>query len=181
MAQFLTSITPRVERFIAEQHLFFVATAARDGQVNVSPKGLDTLRVVSPNRVAWLNGTGSGNETAAHVLDIPRMTIMFCALEGNPWIVRLYGRPTMVQPPDEGWEAWVSLFPPLKGARQVFVLDIDRVITSCGFGVPLFAYERQRTTMDQWFDKLGPDRVQEYQREKNVASIDGLPTDLRQA
>ncbi|MFT4296594.1 MAG: pyridoxamine 5'-phosphate oxidase family protein [Micropruina sp.] len=180
MAQRYDHITDRIQRFIEAQHMFFVATAARTGRVNVSPKGLDTLRILEPNRVAWLNLTGSGNETAAHILDVPRMTLMFCAFEGNPWIVRLFGTASMVQPGEDGWDEVAGLFPPQRGSRQVYLLDIDLVLTSCGFGVPLYSYDGQRDLMDAWATKKGDDGLLAYQREFNAASLDGLPTGLVQ-
>lgn len=181
MATFYDSIEPQLEAFIARQHMFFVATAAPDGRVNVSPKGLDSFRVLGPNRVAWLNGTGSGNETAAHVALLPRMTLMFCAVEGKPWILRLYGTARTVQPPDAEWDDLVGLFPPMGGARQVFVVDVDQCQTSCGFGVPLYGYEGQRDLMPKWAATKGTDGVAAYQRSKNSVSIDGFDADLRQA
>ena len=181
MATFYDSIEPQLADFIARQHMFFVATAASSGRVNVSPKGLDSFRVLGPNRVAWLNGTGSGNETAAHIGLDPRMTIMFCAFEGKPWILRLYGTARMVQPPDAEWDEVVSLFPPLDGARQVFVVDVDSCQTSCGFGVPLYDHVGQRDLMPQWAANKGPDGIAKYQRDKNRRSLDGFDTDLLQA
>lgn len=180
MAQRYPQITDRIRRFIEAQHMFFVATAARTGRVNVSPKGLDTLRILDADRVAWLNLTGSGNETAAHILDLPRMTLMFCAFQGNPWIVRLFGTPTMVQPGEDGWDELAGLFPPQRGSRQVYVLDIDLVLTSCGFGVPLYDFEGQRDVLDSWAAKKGDAGLLTYQREKNAESLDGLPTGLVQ-
>ena len=180
MAQRYPQITDRIRRFIEAQHMFFVATAAHTGRVNVSPKGLDTLRILDADRVAWLNLTGSGNETAAHILDLPRMTLMFCAFQGNPWIVRLFGTPTMVQPGEDGWDELAGLFPPQRGSRQVYVLDIDLVLTSCGFGVPLYDFEGQREVLDSWAAKKGDAGLLTYQREKNAESLDGLPTGLVQ-
>ena len=178
MAERFDSINPRVLRFIEAQHMFFVGTAARDGRVNVSPKGNDSLRVLGPNEIAWLNGTGSGNETAAHLLDFDRMTLMWCAFEGNPWIVRTYGTATTTQPGDADWDRLYALFPPMLGARQVFRQSIDLVITSCGFGVPLFSYESDRDLMDVWARKKGPDGLTAYWHEKNAVSIDGYPTGI---
>lgn len=169
-------ISDRLGRFIAAQHMFFVATAARDGRVNVSPKGLDSLRVLGPNRVVWLNGTGSGNESAAHILDSPRMTLMFCALSGKPLILRLYGTARAIHEGDTEWEELVGLFPPMRGARNIFDVDIDLVQTSCGFGVPLFDYQEQRTLMDSWAAHKGSDGLRRYHHEKNGYSIDGFPT-----
>lgn len=164
--------------FIEAQHLFFVATAARNGRVNVSPKGLDSLRVLGPNRVVWLNGTGSGNETAAHLLDIPRMTLMFCAVEGKPLILRLYGTARAIHEPDAEWGELAALFPPMRGARNIFDLQVDLVQTSCGFGVPLFDYVGQRDLMDSWAAAREGERLREYQEKNNLTSIDGYPTGL---
>lgn len=173
-----SEITDRLARIIADQHLFFVATAAREGRVNVSPKGLDSLRVVSPTRVVWLNGTGSGNETAAHVLETPRMTIMFCSFVREPMILRLYGTARAVHEPDAEWAELIDLFPPMKGARTIFVLDIDLVTTSCGYGVPFYDYVGERPLMDAWAEKKGPEGLAAYQQEHNRVSLDGLPTGL---
>ena len=179
MAQQYEQITDRLEEFIAGQHLFFVATAARDGRVNLSPKGLDSLRVLSPNRVVWLNGTGSGNETAAHLLEVNRMTLMFCSFERQPLILRLYGSATEVQPDEPEWDGLVQLFPPMLGARQIFDMSVDLVQTSCGYGVPLMEFAEARPLMSQWADKKGPEGLAAYHQEKNLASIDGFPTGLR--
>ncbi|SEE28809.1 pyridoxamine 5'-phosphate oxidase family protein [Ruania alba] len=178
MATQYPEITDRLRRFIEAQHLYFVGTAARDGRVNVSPKGLDSLRIVSPTRVVWLNGTGSGNETAAHLLDTPRMTVMFCSFERAPMILRLYGTARAVHEPDAEWDELYGLFPPMRGARNIFVLDIDLVQTSCGYGVPFYEFESERPLMDSWAAKKGEDGLVEYQQTKNRASIDGFPTGL---
>lgn len=180
MGTLYDSIEPKLVDFIGRQQMYFVATAAPTGRVNVSPKGLDSFRILGPNRVAWLNGTGSGNETAAHISLDPRMTIMFCAFEGKPWILRLYGTARMVQPPDAEWPDLIALFPPLDGARQVYILDVDSCQTSCGFGVPLYDHVGQRDLMPSWAANKGPDGIAAYQRAKNVRSIDGLDTHLRQ-
>ena len=178
MAQQFEEMTERHLAFIEKQHMFFVATAARDGRVNVSPKGLDSLRVLSPNQVVWLNGTGSGNETVAHLLDSPRITIMFCSFAREPLILRLYGAARAIHEPDDEWGTFIQLFPPMKGSRNIFVVDVDLVQTSCGYGVPHFEFTGQRELMDSWADKKGPDGLLTYQREKNVLSIDGFPTGL---
>lgn len=178
MAKQYSEITPRLQRFIETQQMFFVATAARDGRVNVSPKGLDSLRVLGPNRVVWLNGTGSGNETAAHLRDTPRMTIMFCSFVREPLVLRLYGTARTIHADDPDWDELLTLFPPMLGSRNIFDLDIDLVQTSCGYGVPLFEFAAQRDLMDRWATKKGPDGLRAYHREKNAASIDGFPTGL---
>ena len=176
MATQFDEISDRLASFIRKQHMYFVATAAREGRVNLSPKGLDSLRVLGPNRVVWLNGTGSGNETAAHLLDTPRMTLMFCAVEGKPMILRLYGTARAIHPDDAEWPELIALFPPMRGARNIFDLTVDLVQTSCGWGVPLFEFHEQRTLMDDWAAKKGEDGLREYQEQKNRVSIDGFPT-----
>lgn len=178
MATFYESITDELVEFMAAQHLFFVATADATGRVNVSPKGLDAFRVLGPNRVAWLNGTGSGNETAAHVCVLNRMTIMMCSFTGRPLILRLFGTARMVQPGDADWAELSELFPPLLGARQVFDVSVDLVQTSCGFGVPLFEYVGERDLMATWAAKRGSEGLADYQRRKNAVSLDGLDTHL---
>jgi hypothetical protein len=179
MAQQYGEISERLAKFIAAQHVFFVATAARGGRVNVSPKGLDGLRVLGPNRVVWLNGTGSGNETAAHLLDVNRMTLMFCSFERQPLILRLYGTAAEIQPDQPEWDELIGLFPPMLGARQIFDLSVDLVQTSCGYGVPFMEYADDRPLMAQWAEKKGPDGLAAYHRDKNLTSIDGFPTGLR--
>jgi len=179
MAQQYSEISDRLAEFIRTQHVFFVATAARGGHVNVSPKGLDALRILGPDRVAWLNGTGSGNETAAHLLDVNRMTLMFCSFERQPLILRLYGTATEIQPDQPEWDEYIGLFPPMLGARQVFDLKVELVQTSCGYGVPFMEYVDDRPLMAQWAEKKGPDGLDAYHREKNMTSIDGFPTGLR--
>ena len=178
MGKQFPEITDRFRTFIAAQSMYFVATAARDGRVNVSPKGLDSLRVLGPNRVAWLNLTGSGNETSAHLLDNPRMTLMFCSFDREPLILRLYGTAREVQPNDPDWAELYSQFPPHISARQIYDLTVDLVQTSCGFGVPLMSVESERVLLDTWAEKKGPEGVADYWQEKNLASIDGAPTKL---
>lgn len=178
MATQYAEISDRFRSFIEEQHIFFVATAARDGRVNVSPKGLDSLRVLNPNRVVWLNGTGSGNETAAHLLDVPRMTLMFCSFTRSPVVLRLYGEARAIHERDEEWEDLLGLFPPMRGARNIFDLRVDLVQKSCGYGVPLFDFQEDRTLMDSWAAKKKGDELETYQREKNQRSIDDFPTAL---
>ena len=178
MGKQFEGLTERHRAFIEEQHVFFVGTAARDGRVNVSPKGLDSLRIVSDTRIVWLNGTGSGNETAAHLLDTPRMTVMLCSFEREPLILRMYGTARAVHADDTEWDELLALFPPMKGARNIFVLDIDLVQTSCGFGVPLMEFATDRELMDSWAAKKGSDGLHAYQQEKNRVSLDGFPTGL---
>jgi hypothetical protein len=179
MSKQYDAIGDRHRRFIKRQPVFFVATAARNGRVNVSPKGLDSLRVLSPHRVVWLNGTGSGNETAAHLLDVDRMTIMFCSFVREPLILRLYGTAREVQQDDDDWAELSGLFPPMRGARQVYDVAVDLVQTSCGYGVPLMEVTGQRELMDGWAAKKSPEDLAAYRAEKNLESIDGFPTGLR--
>jgi hypothetical protein len=179
VAQQYGEISDRLAEFIGAQHMFFVATAARGGRVNVSPKGLDSLRLLGPNRLVWLNGTGSGNETAAHLLDVNRMTLMFCSFERKPLILRLYGAATEIQPDQPAWAEMAGYFPPMLGARQVFDMRVDLVQTSCGYGVPFMDFAGDRPLMAQWAEKKGPDGLENYHRDVNQVSIDGYPTGLR--
>lgn len=179
MGDQFTGIDARRQKFIEAQHLFFVATAASDGKVNLSPKGLDALRVLGPNRVIWLNGVGSGNETAAHLLDNPRMTVMFCSFDREPLILRLYGTAREVQPDQEEWPELIAHFGDLPGPRQIFDLDVELVQTSCGYGVPLMSFEGDRDLLHNWCAKKGDEGLVTYQREKNRVSLDGMPTGLR--
>jgi hypothetical protein len=164
--------------FIAAQKMFFVATAATDGRVNLSPKGMDTLRVLNPNHVVWLNVTGSGNETAAHVQQNPRMTLMFCAFEGDPLILRLYGTARAIYQSDAEWDEFASLFPPLPGARQLFDLKVDLVQSSCGMAVPFYAYAGEREQLNEWAARKGNDGIRQYWADKNQTSLDGQPTHI---
>ncbi|MBZ9751035.1 pyridoxamine 5'-phosphate oxidase family protein [Deinococcus sp. HMF7604] len=178
MAKQLPAISDHLRAFIEAQPLFFVGTAAPDGRVNVSPKGLDSLRVLGPTQVVWLNVTGSGNETAAHLLQNPRMTLMFCAFQGPPLILRLYGQAQMLQPGDDGWDELLALFPALPGTRQLFVLEVDLVQTSCGMAVPLMTIEGQREDLNRWAERQTPEDLTAYRERKNTLSIDGFPTGL---
>lgn len=164
------------KEFIEKQPMFFVGTAAPDGRVNLSPKGLDSLKIMSENRVLWLNVTGSGNESAAHLLEHPRMTIMFCAFEGNPMILRLYGTAKVTHPYDDAWEDLSQNFTLLPGARQIFDMQVDMVQTSCGFAVPFMDYVEQRDTLVEWSERKGEDGIKAYWEEKNQFSLDAKPT-----
>ena len=166
-------------RFIGEQRMYFVGTATEDSRVNVSPKGMDSLRVLGSRRVAWLNVTGSGNETAAHVQRSPRMTIMFCAFQGPPMILRLYGEAKAVHRNDPEWDELFPLFSPLAGARQIFDLQVDLVQSSCGMSVPYYQYEGDRDLLLNWAEKRGDEGVRQYWLEKNQVSIDGAETHIK--
>lgn len=156
------ALTEQHSQFIAAQKIFFVGTASADSRVNVSPKGMDSLRVINKNRVVWLNVTGSGNETSAHVQLNPRMTVMFCAFDGDPLILRLYGTARVVHKNDAGWGELFRLFEPLPGARQIFDLSIDMVQTSCGMAVPYYSYEGDRDLLTDWAIQKGDEGLQQY-------------------
>ncbi|NJR39658.1 MAG: pyridoxamine 5'-phosphate oxidase family protein [Leptolyngbyaceae cyanobacterium CSU_1_4] len=176
MAKVFDHITPELQQFIAQQHLFFVATAplSETGHVNVSPKGLDCFRVLSPNRIAYLDLTGSGNETSAHLQENGRITLMFCAFQGAPSILRLYGNGKTLLPADGEWESLRAKFPDLPGVRQIITADIDRVQTSCGHGVPLYEHQESRSQLVAWAEKKGEAGLAAYHQQKNRISIDGL-------
>ncbi|WP_019276165.1 pyridoxamine 5'-phosphate oxidase family protein [Vibrio coralliilyticus] len=164
--------------FIEQQKLYFVGTAADRGSVNLSPKGGDSLRVISPTQIAWLNLTGSGNESAAHVLNNPRMTLMFCAFEGAPLILRAYGQASVLHNKDAEWKKYVSLFPESVAARQIFILDINMVQSSCGMSVPYFGYEGDREDLAKWSEKQGTEGIEKYWLKKNQKSIDGFESEI---
>jgi hypothetical protein len=177
MGKVLSELTPELEQFIAEQPLFYVASApvSSSGHVNLSPKGLDTFRVLSPRQVAYLDLTGSGNETAAHLTENGRITVMFCSFSHNPQILRLFGRGQVLLPGDSRWPGLSSRFPNLPGARQIILVDLLRIQTSCGFGVPQLDSVQQRDALVRWAESKGPVGLQQYRAEKNALSIDGLP------
>jgi hypothetical protein len=177
MATVVGAIDDAIGAFIGAQHMFFVATAplAEDGHVNLSPRGLDTFRMLSPHRVAWLDHVGSGAETIAHVRENGRLTVMFCAFQGPPKIVRLHGRGGVLRPADDGFAELRALFGEAPPARAIITLDVDRVSHSCGFGVPLYEYKGQRTQLTDWADRKGEAALRAYQAQKNARSIDGLP------
>jgi hypothetical protein len=170
-------IRPDHAAWLAEQPVFFVATAPSGpgGHVNVSPKGYDTFRVLGPRRVAFLDLTGSGAETVAHVRQNGRITFMFCSFGAKPRVLRLQGTGTVVVPGDDGFAEAAALFPEQLGTRAVITADLDRVATSCGYGVPVSAGFTRREMLDEWADRKGPEGLANYHAEKNARSIDGLP------
>lgn len=178
MGKRYSEIPDKLKKFIEDQNIFFVGTAAADGRINISPKGMDSLRVLDANRVLWLSVTGSGNETSAHIQENPRMTIMFAALEGNPMILRIYGNARVIHKNDPEWKDTVTLFRPLPGARQIFALAVDLVQTSCGMGVPFYDYVGEREQLNAWASKKGEEGIKEYWKEKNQESIDGKQTHI---
>lgn len=173
-----TSLNPFHTEFIAKQKIFFVATAPKEGYINLSPKGIDSFRVMDETTVVWLNLTGSGNETAAHLLEDNRMTIMMNAFEGPPLILRIYGEAYSIHSRDEEWKDYIGLFGQTMGARQLIKLKVERVQTSCGFGVPIMEFKEERTQLKDWAIKKGEDGLEAYQREKNQRSMNGKPTGL---
>ena len=176
MGKRFTEIGDERREFIEQQKMFFVGTAAAKGRVNVSPKGMDSLRVLGDNRVVWLNLTGSGNETAAHMVENDRMTLMFCAFEGSPIILRLFGHAKVIHPREPEWNELFPLFPPIPGARQIFDMQVDLVQTSCGMAVPLFDFGEQRDLLEQWAERKGEQALQDFWENRNQESIDGKPT-----
>jgi hypothetical protein len=182
MGRVLDAITDELAAFIAAQRVFFVATAPTDGgHVNLSPKGLDTFTVLDPSTVAYLDLTGSGIETVAHLRENGRITIMFCAFDGKPNIVRLYGRGEVIPTGEPAADALLPRFGEYPGARSVIRVRVDRVSTSCGYGVPLLEYEGERDELLKFAERRGPEGLVEYREDKNAVSIDGLaglsPTD----
>lgn len=178
MGKQFTEISPSIRQFIEAQKIFFVGTAAAKGRVNVSPKGMDSFRVIDQNKIVWMNLTGSGNETAAHLLQNDRMTIMFCAFEGKPNILRLYGQANIYHERDSEFKEYIDQFEFVLGARQIIVMDVDLVQTSCGYAVPNFDYKEERTQLKAWSEHKGEEGLKEYQQEKNHTSIDGYETKI---
>ncbi|MDT0606925.1 pyridoxamine 5'-phosphate oxidase family protein [Croceitalea rosinachiae] len=178
MGKQLKKLTPKLVDFIENQSMFFVGTSMKEGKINISPKGLDSLRVLDENRVIWLNLTGSGNETAAHLLNDNRMTIMFCAFDGPPIILRLYGVAQIYHEYDPFWDKHISLFPEIPGKRQLIDMKIELIQTSCGMGVPLMDYKEQRQGLINWAEDQGDDGIKTYWGKKNTKSLDGYSTGI---
>jgi hypothetical protein len=176
MAQFYSQLTEELQTFIEEQKIFFTATAPITGRINLSPKGIDTFRCIDRVTVAYLDLTGSGNETAAHLRENGRMTIMFCSFTEEPLILRLYGKGTVINHQDKKWQELSLLLPTLPGERQIILQHIESVQTSCGFGVPIYEFKEQRQTLIDWATRKGKEGLKQYWRKKNQISIDGLPT-----
>ncbi|MCA9888588.1 MAG: pyridoxamine 5'-phosphate oxidase family protein [Anaerolineae bacterium] len=180
MAKFFDTLSEQHQDWIKEQKIFFVGSAPLDGDghVNVSPKGYDCLRILDANTVAYLDLTGSGNETSAHIMENGRLTFMWCAVEGPANIMRVYGHGEVVLQGSERWQELAPLFELFPGARQIIVNHIDTVQTSCGYGVPFFDYKEERMTLQKYAINQGEEATKAYQQEKNQVSIDGLPTPL---
>lgn len=173
-------LTHSFRAFIEKQPLFFVATAAPAGRVNLSPKGLDSLRILSDTRILWLSVSGSGNETAAHLRQSPRMTLMFCAFAGDALTLRVYGHARVIHPRDADWPDLYARFPDYAGARNIFDLTVELVTTSCGTGVPEMALTRPRaeTELVPWYAAMTEDELRAFWRKKNTLSLDGEPTGI---
>lgn len=178
MAKFYEKLDKTLKKFIEAQKMFFTASAPNDGRVNLSPKGIDTFRCLDDKTVAYLDLTGSGNETAAHLAENGRLTIMFCSFTEKPLILRLYGKGEIVRPTNSRWNELHENFPAYPGERQIVVLNIESVQTSCGFGVPVYELKEERTTLTDWAERKGEQGIETYWSEKNQKSIDGLPTGI---
>lgn len=175
MSEFFDHVTDDHAAFIARQPVFFVATAAEGARINLSPKGMDSFRVLSPSQVGYLDVGGSGNETQAHLAADGRITIMFCAFDRPALILRLYGRGRFVLPQDDDWDMVSAPFTILPGTRQVFLVDVESVQTSCGWGVPYMAFDRERETLSKYHAQQDPEARLAVLSER-TRSIDGLPT-----
>ena len=177
MARVLEEIDDTIRAFIESQQMFFVASAplAGDGHVNMSPKGLEAFRILSPRRIAYLDHIGSGAETIAHLRENGRLVVMFCAFAGPPKIVRIHGLGAVLSPEDDEFRALRPLFGPAPPVRAIITLDVERLSHSCGFGVPLYEYQGQRTNLTDWASRKGEAALRLYQAEKNALSVDGLP------
>jgi Pyridoxamine 5'-phosphate oxidase len=178
MAKQFAKLESPHQDFIKEQHIFFTGSAARDGRVNLSPKGMESLRILGSNRILWMNLTGSGNETAGHLRDTPRMTLMWCSFTTRPLILRAYGTARTYHTNDAEWSELAEHFPAHRSARQIFDLSIDMVQTSCGYAVPFMDYQSERDTMQKWVDAKSDTELRDYWVEKNTKTIDGMDTDV---
>ncbi|MBD3663593.1 pyridoxamine 5'-phosphate oxidase family protein [Sulfitobacter aestuariivivens] len=178
MAKQFDTLSDAHQAFIGDQQIFFCATAADEGRVNVSPKDMASLRILGPNRIIWRNLTGSGNETAAHLARINRMTLMWCSFTTRPLILRIYGKARTLHAKDADFAALNATFPETFAARQIYDLTLDMVQTSCGYNVPFFEHQGPRDTLEKWAENKGPDGIKTYWKERNQHSIDGLPTNL---
>jgi hypothetical protein len=177
MSKFYEELNDELISFIGCQKIFFTATAPEQGRINLSPKGMDTFRCISRNHVAYLDLTGSGNETAAHLRENGRMTIMMCSFDADPLILRLYGRGEVVDPQQELWPELNTEFPPIPGQRQIIMMTIDSLQTSCGYAVPTGEMQ-ERPKLAKWAATKGPEGLEKYWHQKNRRSIDGLDTGM---
>jgi predicted pyridoxine 5'-phosphate oxidase superfamily flavin-nucleotide-binding protein len=178
MAVKFESINKAHKEFIEKQKMFVIGSAGADGFINVSPKGMDSFRIIDENTVVWMNHTGSGNETSAHVQENGRMTILFNSFDQAPLILKLYGRATVIHDKDEQWEEMRSHFVEFIGARQFFEMKVELVLTSCGFGVPQYKYIGERNKLQKWAEKKGREGMKIYWSQKNVETLDGVATNV---
>ena len=180
MAKFFDAIDNKIRQFISDQKMFFTASAPLSGEarINLSPKGIDTFRVLDDKTICYLDLTGSGNETAAHIKENGRLTIMFCSFAGAPLILRLYGRGEVVHQMSEKWNELSVLFEDFAGARQIIMMHVESGQTSCGFAIPLYEFKEDRTMLFDWAENKGEEGVNRYWQENNQMSIDGLPTGI---
>lgn len=178
MATQYDALNDALTRFIQAQHIVFVGTAGAEGRVNISPKGMDSLRVLTPNRIIWRNWTGSGNETAGHLAQVNRMTLMWCGFEAQPMILRTYGSARTLHPRDVDFDALNALFPTTDGARQIYDMTVDLVQTSCGYAVPHMDFAGERSVLQNWTENKGPEGIKDYWRDRNQSTIDGAPTHI---
>lgn len=177
MGKIYSTIDDSIRKFIEAQPVFFVGSAPLDpdGHVNVSPKGLDTLRILSPQTIAYLDLTGSGIETVSHLKENGRIVLMFCAFQGPPKIFRLHGQGRVIEPEQAEFPGLAARFPQYEGSRAIILIEVSRISDSCGFGVPLLHYEGDRSQLPAWAHKLGPEGLNTYRQEKNHQSIDRIP------
>jgi hypothetical protein len=181
MATKFDKLNSEIRRFISEQHIYFCATAGKEGHVNVSPRDTKTLKVIDDKKIVWLNFTGSGNETSAHIQENGRMTLMFCGFEQEALMLKIYGNAKVYHPRDSKYQEMISLFSGYEdfvGNRQIFELDIELAITSCGEGVPYFDYKGERENLVKWSNKKGKKGIEEYWKENNSISLDGIDTKI---
>lgn len=178
MGKQFDSLSDDLTAFIAAQHIFFVGSAGATGRVNISPKGMDSLRVLTPTRIVWRNLTGSGNETAGHLAQVNRMTLMWCGFEKRPMILRAYGTARTLHPRDDDFAELNALFPSSDGARQIYDVTVEMVQTSCGYAVPFFDHAGEREVLKHWTADKGPEGIANYWRDRNQQTIDGAPTHI---
>ena len=180
MAKQYDHIKPKIKEFIEAQKIFFVATATPESRINLSPKGMDSLRVLDDKRIMWLNLTGSGNETAAHLIHNGRITLMLCAFEGPPMILRIYGKGKVIHPRQPEWQEHIGRFPDLEGKRQLIDVEVEMVQTSCGMSIPYYDFKADRMYLNDWARKKGDEGIKDYWKENNEQSIDDIPTNIQE-
>jgi len=178
VADFFETLNDKHIKFIQAQHIFFTASAANESLINLSPKGMDSFAVINDKTVAYLDMTGSGNETAAHIHKDGRLTIMMCSFAKQPLIFRMYGQGEVINQYHNDWETWQSHFPDYPGTRQIIVLHIQKIQTSCGYAVPTAENFQHRDTLIKWSENKGEDGIKQYWQDKNRESLDGYPTQI---